>query len=74
MHVQINYSEFRIVAHRKFLSPCYRISISFALASSVQEISPDIVLSTLEENPSIHDFPEVHEYPVATATHKAVEV
>ena len=22
----------------------------------------------------MHDFPEVHEYPVATATHKTVEV
>jgi len=32
------------------------------------------VPSTFEENLSIRDFPEVHEYPVATATHKAVEV
>jgi len=32
------------------------------------------VPSTFEENLRIHDFPEVHEYPVATATHKAVEV
>ncbi|KIM39188.1 hypothetical protein M413DRAFT_447151 [Hebeloma cylindrosporum] len=37
-------------------------------------IAPDIVPSTFEENLSIHDFPEVHEYPVATATHKVVEV
>ncbi|KDR78545.1 hypothetical protein GALMADRAFT_243959 [Galerina marginata CBS 339.88] len=37
-------------------------------------LSPDIVPSTFEENLDISQFPEPHEYPVATATHKAVEV
>ncbi|KAG6834167.1 hypothetical protein H0H93_011459 [Arthromyces matolae] len=37
-------------------------------------IAPDIVPSTFEENLSINEFGNVHEYPVATATHKAVEV
>ena len=30
--------------------------------------------STFEENLSISEFPEIHEYPVATATHKAIQV
>ena len=30
--------------------------------------------STFEENLVVSEFPDVHEYPVATATHKAVEV
>jgi len=35
---------------------------------------PDIVPSTFAEDLVISDFPEPHEYPVATATQKAVEV
>ncbi|KAF5327619.1 hypothetical protein D9619_005033 [Psilocybe cf. subviscida] len=37
-------------------------------------LSPDIVPSTFAEDLVISDFPEPHEYPVATATQKAVEV
>jgi len=37
-------------------------------------IAPDIVPSTFEENLDISEFPEVHEYPVATATYKAIQV
>ncbi|KAF8800277.1 Maf-like protein [Phlegmacium glaucopus] len=37
-------------------------------------IAPDIVPSTFEENLHVSEFSEIHEYPVATATHKAVQV
>ena len=30
--------------------------------------------STFEEDLDISEFPEVHEYPVATASHKAIQV
>lgn len=37
-------------------------------------LAPDIVPSTFEENLAPGTFDDIHEYPVATATHKAVEV
>ncbi|KAK7691192.1 hypothetical protein QCA50_006295 [Cerrena zonata] len=37
-------------------------------------LEPEIVPSTFEETLSHTDFEDVHEYPVATASHKAVEV
>ncbi|KAK0206899.1 inosine triphosphate pyrophosphatase-like protein [Desarmillaria ectypa] len=37
-------------------------------------LAPDIVPSTFEENLAPGSFEDIHEYPVATATHKAVEV
>ncbi|KAG6826144.1 hypothetical protein H0H92_000980 [Tricholoma furcatifolium] len=37
-------------------------------------LAPDIVPSTFEENLSTSDFEDIHEYPVSTATHKAIEV
>ncbi|EDR04082.1 uncharacterized protein LACBIDRAFT_320156 [Laccaria bicolor S238N-H82] len=37
-------------------------------------LEPDIVPSTFEENLPVSSFADIHEYPVATATHKAVEV
>jgi len=37
-------------------------------------ITPEIVPSLFEENLPLSSFQDVHEYPVATATHKAVEV
>ncbi|KAG6894480.1 hypothetical protein C0993_011406, partial [Termitomyces sp. T159_Od127] len=37
-------------------------------------LAPDIVPSEFEENLAPSSFSDVHEYPVATATHKAVEV
>ncbi|KIK05911.1 hypothetical protein K443DRAFT_90333 [Laccaria amethystina LaAM-08-1] len=37
-------------------------------------LEPDIVPSTFEENLPVSSFANIHEYPVATATHKAVEV
>ncbi|KZT27250.1 Maf/Ham1 [Neolentinus lepideus HHB14362 ss-1] len=37
-------------------------------------IAPEIVPSTFAENLPQNSFEDVHEYPVATATHKAVEV
>ncbi|KAF8222430.1 Maf/Ham1 [Tricholoma matsutake] len=37
-------------------------------------LAPEIVPSTFSEDLPIDSFEDVHEYPVATATHKAVEV
>ncbi|KAH9838732.1 Maf/Ham1 [Rhodofomes roseus] len=37
-------------------------------------LSPEIVPSTFEETLPASSFEDIHEYPVATATHKAVEV
>ncbi|KDQ58961.1 hypothetical protein JAAARDRAFT_205959 [Jaapia argillacea MUCL 33604] len=37
-------------------------------------VAPEIVPSTFEENLPRSEFQDVHEYPVATATYKAVEV
>jgi len=37
-------------------------------------LEPEIVASTFEETLAHSDFQNVHEYPVATASHKAVEV
>lgn len=39
-----------------------------------QGLEPEIVPSTFEEDLPHGEFEDVHEYPVATATHKAVEV
>ena len=39
-----------------------------------QGLAPEAVPSTFEETLPIGSFADVHEYPVATATHKAVEV
>ncbi|PCH42688.1 Maf-like protein [Wolfiporia cocos MD-104 SS10] len=35
---------------------------------------PEIIPSTFEENLPVSSFEDIHEYPVATASHKAVEV
>ncbi|KAH7911533.1 Maf Ham1 [Hygrophoropsis aurantiaca] len=37
-------------------------------------LAPEIIPSTFEENLPVSSFEDIHEYPVATATHKAVEV
>ncbi|KAJ6611154.1 inosine triphosphate pyrophosphatase-like protein [Mycena sp. CBHHK59/15] len=37
-------------------------------------LAPDIVPSTFEENLPVSSFEDIHEYPVATASHKAIEV
>ncbi|KAK1231192.1 hypothetical protein PQX77_005718 [Marasmius sp. AFHP31] len=37
-------------------------------------LAPEIIPSTFKEDLGIDSFQNVHEYPVATATHKAVEV
>lgn len=37
-------------------------------------LAPEIVPSTFEEDLPASSFEDIHEYPVATATHKAVEV
>ncbi|KAF8982758.1 inosine triphosphate pyrophosphatase-like protein [Cyathus striatus] len=37
-------------------------------------IVPDVVPSKFEEDLPVSSFEEIHEYPVATASHKAVEV
>ncbi|KAJ7069806.1 inosine triphosphate pyrophosphatase-like protein [Mycena amicta] len=37
-------------------------------------LAPDIVPSAFEENLPVGSFADIHEYPVATANHKAVEV
>lgn len=39
-----------------------------------QGLSPEIVPSTFKEDLVVSSFEDIHEYPVATATHKAVEV
>lgn len=44
------------------------------LIPQCQGLTPEIVPSTFEEDLLHTDFEDVHEYPVATATHKAVEV
>ncbi|KAJ7107079.1 inosine triphosphate pyrophosphatase-like protein [Mycena epipterygia] len=41
---------------------------------SVFGIAPEIIPSTFEENLPVSSFQNIHEYPVATATHKAIEV
>ena len=41
---------------------------------SAQGLAPEIVPSTFEETLPFGGFQDPHEYPVATATHKAVEV
>lgn len=40
----------------------------------LQGLEPEIVPSTFEETLPFGGFQDPHEYPVATATHKAVEV
>ncbi|KAK7048345.1 Maf/Ham1-domain-containing protein [Favolaschia claudopus] len=40
----------------------------------VYGIAPEIIPSTFQEDLSVHSFENIYEYPVATATHKAVEV
>ncbi|KAL0945317.1 hypothetical protein HGRIS_000820 [Hohenbuehelia grisea] len=37
-------------------------------------LAPEIIPSTFEENLPLSSFEQVHEYPVSTATHKAIEV
>lgn len=37
-------------------------------------LAPEIVPSTFGENLPLSSFEQIHEYPVATAMHKAVEV
>lgn len=37
-------------------------------------LNPEIVPSAFEENLGLSQFEDLHEYPVATANHKAVEV
>jgi len=39
-----------------------------------QGLAPEIVPSTFGEDLPLSSFQDIHEYPVATATHKAVEV
>ncbi|KAJ7680029.1 inosine triphosphate pyrophosphatase-like protein [Mycena rosella] len=41
---------------------------------SVFGLVPEIIPSTFEENLPVSSFENIHEYPVATATHKAIEV
>ncbi|KAF7314258.1 Maf/Ham1-domain-containing protein [Mycena kentingensis (nom. inval.)] len=41
---------------------------------SPQGLAPDIVPSTFAEDLPVDAFEDIHEYPVATANHKAVEV
>lgn len=42
--------------------------------TSWQGLNPEIVPSTFEENLELSQFKDLHEYPVATANFKAVEV
>ncbi|KAJ7503267.1 inosine triphosphate pyrophosphatase-like protein [Mycena galericulata] len=41
---------------------------------SVFGLAPEIIPSTFEEDLPVSSFENIHEYPVATATHKAIEV
>lgn len=45
-----------------------------SLSPSAQGLDPEIVPSTFEENLPLSQFEDLHEYPVATANFKAVEV
>lgn len=49
-------------------------SITHSSLSKSQGLAPDIVPSTFKEDLDFFQFERAHEYPVATATHKAVEV
>ncbi len=40
----------------------------------MQGLAPEVVPSSFAEDLNPADFENIHEYPVATATHKAVEV
>ena len=44
------------------------------LSLALQGLNPEIVPSTFEENLGLSQFGDLHEYPVATANFKAVEV
>ena len=44
------------------------------LSHPSQGLHPEIVPSTFEENLGLSQFQDLHEYPVATANFKAVEV
>lgn len=44
------------------------------LNNITQGLAPEVVPSSFAEDLSPADFENIHEYPVATATHKAVEV
>lgn len=48
--------------------------IAAAESSVAQGLAPEIIVSTFKEDLPIHAFGDPHEYPVATATQKAVEV
>ena len=48
--------------------------MSVPLSFALQGLDPEVVPSTFEENLSLSQFEDVHEYPVATANFKAVEV
>lgn len=49
-------------------------SFSTSTNGCFQGIAPEIIPSTFEENLPVSSFQNIHEYPVATATHKAIEV
>lgn len=40
----------------------------------IQGLSPEVIPSTFEETLPFGGFRDIHEYPVATASQKAVEV
>ncbi|KAF7365235.1 CS domain-containing protein [Mycena venus] len=51
-----------------------RIILASASPSHIQGIAPEIIPSKFEEDLPVSSFENIYEYPVATASHKAVEV
>lgn len=48
--------------------------LSVVVWCSLQGLAPEIVPSNFQEDLPLSSFEDIHEYPVATATHKAIEV
>ena len=49
-------------------------SLEFHRSQIIQGLEPEIVPSNFEENLPLSSFQDIHEYPVSTATYKAVDV
>ena len=60
-------------AHIRGCLESYTDSLTFE-THLVQGLAPEIIPSAFKEDLPIDSFDNIHEYPVATATHKAVEV
>lgn len=62
---------------KEILQTMVRLRISWNPSSYIaypKGLAPEVIPSTFGEDLSPGDFEDIHEYPVATATHKAVEI